>query len=113
MSKAELIEKAPISLTKLKEELNRIQKRDEEMSFRAGKALDYINSFAVTSKKKHSEAKSQIEALNVPRLKDVHISKILDFMPKSVNELGVILQGYTLTVTKDNMAKIVQITKNV
>lgn len=109
MSKAELIEKIPISLSELKEEITKISKREgEELSFRTGKTLDYVNSFSHLSKKKSADILKSIEALNIPRLKPEHIVKILDAMPKSANELAVLLQGYTITVTKENMKKIVK-----
>lgn len=112
MSKPEVIEKVPVSLAELKSELQSIQKRDTELGFRAGKTLEYVNSVAVLSKTAFAKLKAEIEALKVPRLKDEHIVKILDLMPKSVNELNIILQGYVLTVTKENMGKIVKVIKD-
>lgn len=108
MSKAELIEKIPITLTELKGEISKISKRDEEMSFRSGKTLDYVNSFSQLSRKKYGELTKKLEDLNIPRLKQNHIVKILDMMPKNAKELAVLLQGYTITVTKENMTKIVK-----
>ena len=109
MSKPEVIEKAPVSLFELKTELQAIQKRDEELNYRAGKTLDYVNSVNPISKTVYQKLKTEIEALGIPRLKDDHVVKILDLMPQNVNELNVILQGYTLTVTKENMAKIIKV----
>lgn len=109
MSKPEVIEKVPVSLSELKTELQVIQKRDEELNYRAGKTMEYINSVNPISKTAFQKLKADIEALGIPRLKDEHVIKILDLMPQNVNELNVILQGYTLTVTKDNMAKIIKV----
>jgi len=109
MSKVEILEKIPVSLSELKSELNTIEKRDGELGFRAGKTKEYVNAFANLSKTAFSDLKKQLEALQVPRLKEDHIVKILDVMPKSVDELNVILQGYTLTVSKENVKSIVDV----
>lgn len=109
MSKAEVLDKMPVSLTELKSELNAIEKRDGELGFRAGKTKEYVNSFSTLSKTAFNDLKKQIEELQVPRLKDDHIIKILDVMPKTVDDLNVVLQGYTLTVSKDNMKSIIDV----
>ena len=112
MSKAEIIEKTPMSLTDLKAEITRISKRDEETGFRTGKTLEYVNSFSALSKTAYVDLKKKIEELNVPRLKEEHITKILDILPKTENDVAVVLQGYTLTVSKENIKKIVDIIKS-
>ncbi len=109
MSKAEILEKIPVSLVELKSELNAIEKRDGELGFRAGKTKEYLNSFSTLSKSAYADLKKKIEDLQIPRLKEDHIVKILDVLPKSVDELSVVLQGYSLTVSKENMKNIVDI----
>lgn len=109
MSKPEVLEKTPISMVQLKTELNNISKRDKEPGFRTTKTLEYINSFSVPSQTEFNSLKKKIEELQVPRLKEEHIIKILDIMPKNSNDLGVVLQGYTITVSKENINKIVEI----
>ncbi len=111
MSRIEVVDKKPLTLSELKAELSKISKRDEEMSFRAGKTQEYVNSFSPLSKTACAELKKKLEELNIPRLKEEHISKIVDLLPSSVEDLSVILQGYALTVSKDNMASIVKAVK--
>ncbi|PIN81266.1 hypothetical protein COV13_01785 [Candidatus Woesearchaeota archaeon CG10_big_fil_rev_8_21_14_0_10_32_9] len=109
MSKVEVLEKIPVSLPELKSELTAIEKRDSELGFRAGKTKEYVNAFADLSKTAFSDLKKQLDALQIPRLKEDHIVKILDVRPKSVDELNVVLQGYTLTVSKENMKSIIDV----
>ena len=111
MSKPELLEKTPISLNELKQELESIQKRDKELGFRAGKTLEYANAFTTLSKTAHNDLKKKLEALEIPRFKEEHIAKVLDMLPKSVAELDVIIQGYTLTVSKENKTKVIETVK--
>ena len=111
MSKPEIVGKEPMSLAELKAELGNIQKRDGEPSFRAGKTIDYINHFKPLSRTASKELSKKITDLDIPRLKEEHVVKIVDLLPTNVEELKVILQGYAITVTKENMSKIVDIVK--
>jgi len=45
--------------------------------------------------------------LNIPRLKEQHVHKLIDLNPTTLNELKVILQSYTITVNNESMKKIV------
>lgn len=110
MSKPEILEKTPLSMVNLKSELNAVSKRDKEPGFRTTKTIEYLNSFSTISQTEFNQMKKKIEELQVPRLKEEHIMKILDIMPKNVNDLSVILQGYTITVSKENLKNIADIT---
>ncbi len=107
-----VVEEQAISLTEMKKYLDKIKKRDEELNFRSGKTEEYLNEFAKLKQKEYSELMKKIEALSVPRLKGNHIIKIADLVPKTVEELKVIMTGFNLTITADNMKKIVGITKD-
>lgn len=111
MSKPQITNKEPITLAELKAELNTIQKRDGEPSFRAGKTIDYINQLKPITKTAAQELTKKIDDLEIPRLKPEHITKIIDILPTTPDEVKVILQGYALTVTKENLTKIVDTVK--
>jgi len=112
MVKPEIISEKPITLTELKQEIDKIKKRDKELNFRVGKTEEYLSHFITLSKAKEEELIKKLEKLNVPRLRDIHITKIVDILPKTVDELKIILQGYTLTVNNDNLKKIVDVVKD-
>ncbi|MGM5488261.1 MAG: hypothetical protein ACQESG_04900 [Nanobdellota archaeon] len=110
MSKPTILEENPITLTEVKSELKKIKKRDGEYSFRANKTEEYLNHFANLSQKKTKELYQALVDLNIPRFKEVHIIKIVDLLPKTVDDVKVVLQGFTtLTVSQDNMKKIAKI----
>ena len=111
MARAEIIEEVPIGLTELKAELIKIKKRDVELTPRSTKLEDYLNHVVQLSKKEYVELVEELNKLKIPRLKDIHIIKIVDILPETVDELKSILHGYALTVTSDNMKKIVNVTK--
>ena len=107
--KPEILEKRPVSVSEVKNILKNIQKRDEELSFRGGKTQDYVNDVAQIPMTKAKELSKKIEELDVPRLKEQHIIKIIDTLPESPEHLKVILSGFNVTVTKENLKKITDV----
>ncbi|MBW2972145.1 hypothetical protein KY359_03860 [Candidatus Woesearchaeota archaeon] len=106
MTKPQIIEETPITMAELKEELKKIKKRDEALNFRAEKTEEYLDQFVKLKDKDAKELYKKIEALDVPRMKPEHIVKLVDIMPTNSEEVKILLQGYTITVTKENMKKI-------
>ncbi len=109
MAKPKIISESPMGLFQVKEELKRIKKRDGELNFRAAKTEEYLGHYAALEEKKSQELFDKINKLAIPRLKDVHIHKIIDLLPKSTEDLKTILQGYTITVKNENLKKIADI----
>lgn len=104
--KPKIINEEPMSIAEVKASLDNIKKRDGELTFRGNKTEDYVNQFAVVEKKKASELLEKLEKLNIPRLKEQHIKKIMDVLPRTAKEVKVILQGYAVTVKAEDMKKI-------
>lgn len=109
MAKPTILNETPMSLSEVRTELDKIKKRDSELGFRAGKTEDYLNQFAQLSDKQAGELGKKIEALKIPRLKDIHIKKIVSLLPKTVEGLKLILQGYTITVKDEAVKKIIKV----
>jgi len=107
MARPEVLKETPISIVELKEEIEKIKKRDGELNFRANKTEEYLNQFVSFPLKKAEELKEKLEKLSIPRLKDEHMIKIIDLMPTNTEVLKVLLQAYTVTVTQENLKKIV------
>jgi DNA-directed RNA polymerase subunit F len=107
MSKPIIVNEKPVTMAEMKIELERIKKRDGELNFRATKTEEYLQQFDMESEKKIEELRKKIEGLKISRLKEEHITKIIDLMPKTIEEMKVILSAYPVSVTQDNMKKIV------
>ncbi|MBI2653277.1 hypothetical protein HYX02_00550 [Candidatus Woesearchaeota archaeon] len=105
MADIQTISENPMNIYQLKKELERIKKRDNELNFRANRTEEYLNQ--VLQHKNADELFGKITKLNIPRLKEQHIHKIVDIAPTTVNELKVLLQGYTVTINNESMKKIV------
>jgi len=102
---SEVLSETPISTSQLKEELKKIKQKEKELNFRAAKAeehLDHIETY-----KDITPLFEKINKLNISRLREQHIYKIIDIRPATVKDLKVVLQGYTITINNENLKKIV------
>lgn len=102
------ISQAPITLAELKEEVEKIKQRDKEPSIRITRMEDYLNAFVEISAQQGKELHSAISKLAINRLKDEHICKIVDLLPKTANELKLLMQGSAVSLTNDAINKIVE-----
>jgi DNA-directed RNA polymerase subunit F len=107
MVNPKIISEKPATMAEVKEEIAKIKERDKELNFRGQRTEEYLNVFAKVDFKKSEEIKKKLEGLKIPRLGEEHIVKIIDILPKTADELKIVLQGYPLTITKESMKKIV------
>ena len=98
-----------ITMSELKSELAKIKKRDQELNFRAQKTEEYLTQFSLLSKKDVDELTKKLNDLAIPRLKIEHIVKIIDVLPDNSEEVKVVLQGTTVSVTKENLKRIADV----
>ncbi len=105
MSDMKVLSESPMNIYQLRKELEEIRKRNKELNFRAAKTEEYLHQ--VLTIKNIDGLFEKLMALNIPRLREMHVHKIIDLMPRSINDLKVILQSYTITVNNESMKKIV------
>jgi len=110
MSEIQVIEEVPLTLIDLKEKLETI-KKSRELSFRGNKTLGYLQQFVKTSKKDAEELRKKLNGLEILRLKDKHITKIIDIHPEDQESLKVILSGDNVTVKQEDMKKVLECLK--
>ena len=111
-NKPEILEEKEMSMYEVKEEISKIKKRETEVNFRVQKTDEYLNTFTFLSQKEYKELVKKLQELEIPRLNDKHILKIADILPKTIDELKVVMQGYPLTINNDNLKKIVNTLKD-
>jgi len=102
-----ILNETPVSMAELKEELEKIKKRDKELNFRANRTEEYLQHLDIPKNSK--ELYGALDKLKIPRLKDLYIKKLIDLMPTSVEEVKVIMQGYAVTISAENVKKIVDV----
>ena len=108
MVKPEILNSKPITIAELKEELGKITKRDKELGYRASKTMQYLESFPGLNNKKAEELRAKLEGLKISRLKEEYVVKIVDTMPNTVDELKALLQAYVVTISNEDLKKIVE-----
>src|SRR3989344_5713386 len=107
MSNIELIEESPMSLVEVKERLAEIKKRDKELDARALKVEEYVHKFA--NEKKTKDLADKLKKLDVSRLKDRNIKKIVDIMPQDSDSLKSLFTGDNLTLKQEDLQKIISV----
>ncbi|MDP7323776.1 MAG: hypothetical protein QF632_03385 [Candidatus Woesearchaeota archaeon] len=113
MVKPELVEERPVTMGTLRKELESIQSKYKELNFRSARTLEHLQEFLTEKEKTLSDLQEKLQKLDIPRLKEEYICKIVDLLPKTVDDLKVIMQGYTVTVNNDNLKKIVDTVNSV
>ena len=106
-----VLSEEPINMASVKAELEKIKKRDTELNFRANKTDEYLNQVITIKKKNADDIYTKIIALQIPRIREMHAHKIVDLMPGNVEELKSILTGYTISLSNDNLNKILELVK--
>lgn len=100
-----------LALVDVKALLDQIEKRDKELNYRSTRAKEYLGQLNIFSQAKKGELHKVLESLELTRLKEEHMVKIMDFLPKTVEELRVVLQAYPLSLPKKDQEAIVNAVK--
>jgi DNA-directed RNA polymerase subunit F len=101
-----ILSESPTNASNVKKMLEDIQSHDKELTFRAQRTLEHLESVNVIAPKKAKELEQALAKLEIPRMKEQHIHKLIDVLPKSQDDVKLMLQGYALTVTNENCKKI-------
>lgn len=112
MTIVEIIKETPITLAEVKSELEKAQKRDGELTFRGNKTLEHVSQCTSLNTKKVKELREKLVAAE-SRLKEQHIVKLIDVLPTSIEDVRLVLQGYTIQIKEDTLKKIVEAIKEV
>lgn len=109
MTDFKVINETPISSVELKEKLEAIKKRDKEIGNKATKTIEYLNTFVILKPKDAEEIKKKIVSLNISRLRDKHIAKVIDMMPQDIESLKLLFAGENLTIKQEDLNKILEV----
>ncbi len=77
-------------------------------SDKAEEIKKFIKKFNKMDVKKAIEMKEELKALDLIKLKDEHIVKIVDFVPKDASELNKVIVEVSLD--SDEVSKILEVT---
>lgn len=111
MTNIEIINEMPLTMAELKDKLDEIKKRDKELKPRALKTYEYLEKFVNIKSKDAIKLRDELTKLQISRLKERHINKIIDIMPKDIETLKLIFVGENLTLKQDDLDKILNTVK--
>lgn len=111
MTELKIVEEKVLSLVDVKGILHTVEKRDQALNTFSQRAKEYAEAFVALSKKQREELHQKLLGLELTRLKEEHIVKIIDFLPRDANELKVVLQAYPLSLPKKDQDAIVAVIK--
>ena len=107
MADMQIVSETPINTYQLKSELEKIRQRDGELNLRASRTAEFLNFTA--HNRNLDQLFDKITNLGIPRLKEQHIHKIIDIAPTNPNQLKVVLQNYTITLSSESIVKILEV----
>lgn len=108
MSNYETISSEPVGNAEVKEIIEN-KESARELYYREEKAKEYLNEFTHLSKENFEKAKEELNALEIPRLGEEHIIKILDIMPSNGTELRAITSHSGTVLVDENVSKILEV----
>lgn len=106
----EILKEKPLTLQETKESLDLIKSRDKEINFRSKKVEEYLNIIQ-KNRKPMPNLKEDLQKLDIQRLKENHIVKIINILPKNLDSLRAILAGENLTLKQEDLTKILETVK--
>ena len=109
--KPSILSQEPMSNLEVHDALKKLQKERGELNYRANKTFEFLKQLSLNKKKEEKELYDKIMALDIPRVKDMHVKKILDLMPSTEQELDVIFYGGTISINKESKKKIINALK--
>ncbi len=111
MSNYTVISEEPVSESEVLEIVSN-KAKDTELTYREEKILEFLRRFNRLSKNDYIKARKELLGLELSKLEEEHIIKILDLMPKNGTELRSIVSHSGTVLVDENVTKILDVLKN-
>lgn len=102
----EVLEQRPVTIVEVKDALESVKKTKKELNFRAEKVHNYATEFTSLDKKEAAEMYEKLKSLNMSKLRDRHIVKIIDLMPDNIESLKTIFSGEATSLKQEEAKQI-------
>ncbi len=101
-----IIKKTPLTLAEIKELIeNKTESKKVEMM------REYINKFLKLNPDEAKKFREELKQLNIPKLDDEYIVKIVDIIPIDAEDIRKIFVGSHISLNQDEIQKILDIAK--
>ena len=105
-----IISKTPLTIAEVKETLDNLEKKGE-LSGSQQKIKDFTTRFNKLNKDSAAKLIKEINSVDIPRMTEEAVVEIANILPTTEGELNTIFGGKHITVTKENLKKILDIIK--
>ena len=106
MASIEIIQETPWTLVEVKEVLKEVKGRVKELPVRLNKTQEYLQQYTKIDGKKVKELKEKLGKLEILRLRERHMVKLIDIMPRDLDGLRLIFSGENVTLKQEDLQKI-------
>ncbi|MFP4401684.1 MAG: hypothetical protein ACLFPL_00485 [Candidatus Nanoarchaeia archaeon] len=110
MANYEIINQKPIHTSRVFDEIS-TRTQNREMTYREERTLEYLKKFNKLSAKQFEEAYSELVSLEIPRIEEFQLIKILEIMPKNGPELRAIISHGGVVVVDETVTQILDVLK--
>ena len=100
-------EKKPVTISEAKEILKEVKRQNYVQK----QALEYATKFSKLSVTKSKKLIDELLEAGIPRIKDRHLVKLADLMPHTHDEMRAIFAKEEITLTKQDLDKVLEILK--
>jgi DNA-directed RNA polymerase subunit F len=83
----------------------------KELTFEQKQALEHVKKMSKLKPKEAAELRKELEGLNIRKLKDISIVRIIDIVPATTEELKFIVADTKTSFDKEELEKIAEIVK--
>ena len=112
MANFKIIQKSPIAISNVLEQIKKVKKEGKrEIAYREDKILKYCKNLELVKSKDVEKFFDELKELEISRLDDEQIVKIIDVLPKNGSELRAIVSNSGTIIVDENVNKILDVVK--
>lgn len=108
MDDFEVTKEEPVTIARVKALLG---SKKKEATYEQKQALEHAKAFSKLSEKDSEEMLKELKALDIKKLKEMHLIRIVDFMPKDEEDLKNLFATEKLGLKADENEKILELVK--
>lgn len=104
----QILDEKSVSIPEVKKILDTLKEKGE-LRYEQRLALNYVENFAKIGVEDAAKLSEELTSLNIPRIKEEHIAKIVDILPRNYAELNILLAKDKISLKKDIQNKIIEV----
>ena len=98
-----ILNKTPVSLVEVREIVKGLEGKEE--------LKEYLKKFVKISKKEEESLKKSLQGLNSHKLNELHIAKVIDFLPQNSEEVHKVFADVSLS--EEEINAILEVVKKI